>query len=77
MDRIHTHIGSGSDPEIWKKVAEMSLDIVRAFPSVHTLNLGGGFKVARMADESATDLQEIGQPVKELLKNLLQQLIEN
>ena len=46
----------------------MSLDIVRAFPSVHTLNLGGGFKVARMADESATDLQEIGQPVKELFK---------
>jgi diaminopimelate decarboxylase len=68
VDRIHTHIGSGSDPEIWKKVAEMSLDIVRAFPSVHTLNLGGGFKVARMAEESATDLQEIGQPVKELFK---------
>ena len=36
VERIHTHIGSGSDPEIWKKVASMSLDLVRAIPSVHT-----------------------------------------
>ena len=46
----------------------MSLDLVRAFPSVHTLNLGGGFKVARMPDEVATDLQEIGQSVKAIFK---------
>ena len=51
VERIHTHIGSGSDPEVWKKVAGMSLDLVRAFPTVHTLNLGGGFKVARMPNE--------------------------
>jgi len=68
VERIHTHIGSGSDPEVWKKVAGMSLDLVRAFPSVHTLNLGGGFKVARMPDEVATDLQEIGQSVKSTFK---------
>ena len=24
VERIHTHIGSGSDPEVWKKVAAMS-----------------------------------------------------
>ena len=69
VERIHTHIGSGSDPEVWKKVAGMSLDLVRAFPSVHTLNLGGGFKVARMPDEVATDLQEIGQSVKSIFKD--------
>ena len=46
----------------------MSLDLVRAFPSVHTLNLGGGFKVARMPDETATDLQEIGEPVKNIFR---------
>ena len=68
VERIHTHIGSGSDPEIWKKVASMSLDLVRAIPSVHTLNLGGGFKVARMKNEMATDLQEIGHPVKLLFQ---------
>jgi diaminopimelate decarboxylase len=63
--RIHTHIGSGSDPEVWLKVAEMNFDIVRQFPDVVTLNLGGGYKVGRMPDEKSTDLQVIGQPVKE------------
>lgn len=63
--RIHTHIGSGSDPEVWLKVAKMNFDLVRQFPDVVTLNLGGGFKVARMDDEIATDLQVVGHPVKE------------
>ena len=66
VERIHTHIGSGSDPEVWKTVASMTLDIARSFPSVDTINLGGGYKVARMPDEQATDLQEVGTPVKEL-----------
>ena len=73
VDRIHTHIGSGSDPEVWKKVAGMSLDIVRSFPTVKTLNLGGGYKVARMPDEQATDLQEIGQSVKKLFEEFAEQ----
>lgn len=63
--RIHTHIGSGSDPEVWLKVAKMNFDIVRQFPDVTTLNLGGGFKVGRMPEEKSTDLQVVGQPVKE------------
>ena len=69
VDRIHTHIGSGSDPEVWQKVAGMSLDLVREFPTVQSLNLGGGYKVARMPDEHATDLQEIGLPVKKLFED--------
>ena len=40
--RIHTHIGSGSDPAVWQRVSGMSLDLCRKFPDVHTLNLGGG-----------------------------------
>lgn len=73
VERIHTHIGSGSDPEVWKKVASMSLDLVRAFPSVQTLNLGGGYKVARMDNEEATDLSEIGNPVKELFQKFAEE----
>ena len=64
VGRIHTHIGSGSDPEVWKKVSGMSLDIVRQFNDVESLNLGGGFKVARMNSETATNLAAIGTPVK-------------
>tara|TARA_B100001093_G_scaffold137619_1_gene130139 strand:- start:148 stop:1407 length:1260 start_codon:yes stop_codon:yes gene_type:complete len=63
--RIHTHIGSGSDPSVWQKVSNMSLDLVRKFPDVIALNLGGGYKVARMPDEIGTDLQKVGSPVKE------------
>ncbi|MDC1309537.1 diaminopimelate decarboxylase [Opitutales bacterium] len=69
VNRIHTHIGSGSDPEVWQKVAGMSLDIVRKFPTVKSLNLGGGYKVARMPGEQATDLQEIGTPVRKLFED--------
>lgn len=61
--RIHTHIGSGSDPAVWQKISSMSLDMVRLFPDVVALNLGGGYKVARMANEVGTDLQECGAPV--------------
>ncbi len=63
--RIHTHIGSGGDPQVWSQVALMSLEMVRRFPSVTTLDLGGGFKVGRMSSEKTTDLQVVGAPVRE------------
>ena len=65
--RIHTHIGSGSDPLVWQKVAKMSLDTVAQFEDVRILNMGGGYKVARMSDEKSTDLQKIGAPVADLI----------
>lgn len=67
--RVHTHIGSGSDPAVWQKVSELSLNIVRQLPDVTTLNLGGGYKVARMPDEVGTDLQECGAPVAEKFRD--------
>lgn len=64
ITRIHTHIGSGSDPMVWAKVSQMSLDIVKLFPDVTILNLGGGFKIARMDSEVTADLQSVGAEVK-------------
>lgn len=64
IDTLHTHIGSGSDPAVWEKVTKMNLDAVKAFPNVTTLNMGGGFKIARLPEEKTTDLQEIGSKVK-------------
>lgn len=61
IDRLHTHIGSGSDPEVWGRVARMSLEMCARVPTVRTLNLGGGHKVGRVAGEKSTDLQEIGK----------------
>lgn len=67
--RIHTHIGSGSDPAVWTRAASLSLKMAEAFPSVTHFNLGGGYKVARMESESGTDLQVIGPPVADLLRD--------
>lgn len=66
--RLHTHIGSGGDPEIWKHVAVMSLQTAAEFPNVHTFNLGGGFKVARMPGEACADVAAIGEVVRSELE---------
>jgi len=63
VERIHTHIGSGSDPEIWQQVATRSLSFCAIWDTVTTLNLGGGYKVGRNEGEFSTDLQSVGKPV--------------
>lgn len=63
--RVHSHIGSGSDPAVWQRVAGLTLDLVRELPDVQTVNLGGGYKVGRVEGEATTDLQAIGRPVRE------------
>ena len=68
IERIHTHIGSGSDPDIWQNVSILSLNLVREFPNVVSLNLGGGYKVGRMSYEKSTDLQLVAEPVKQAFK---------
>jgi len=60
---IHTHIGSGGDPETWVRVSGMVLDLAKQLPDVATVSLGGGFKIARMPGEPAADLQAIGKRV--------------
>lgn len=65
--RLHSHIGSGSDPAVWQRVAGLNLELVREFPDVTTLDLGGGFKVGRMSTETSTQLQDVGQPIREAL----------
>ncbi|MEA2076868.1 MAG: diaminopimelate decarboxylase [Candidatus Marinimicrobia bacterium] len=64
INALHTHIGSGSDPAVWEKVTKMNLDVVKVFPDVTTLNMGGGFKISRLKHEKTTDLQVIGSRVK-------------
>ncbi len=62
---LHTHIGSGSDPAVWTRVAHLVLEIAGRLPEVTTVSLGGGFKVARVAGEQATDLGAVGSMVRE------------
>src|ERR1051326_7208520 len=62
---LHTHMGSGSDRAVWTRVAGLVLEIVERLPDVTTVSLGGGFKVARVAEEQATDLATVGAAVRE------------
>ncbi len=66
--KIHTHIGSGTDPAVWQRVSKMTLTLAREFPELETVNLGGGFKVARVTGEKTTDLQMVGATVKTLFE---------
>lgn len=69
VERIHTHIGSGSDPAIWQSVATRSLSFCKIWDTVTTLNLGGGYKVGRNPNEKTTDLNEIGAPVADAFRD--------
>jgi diaminopimelate decarboxylase len=64
ITRLHCHIGSGTDPEVWKRVTRMALDLVAKLPDVSVVNLGGGFKVGRMPDEPTVDLADVGAHVR-------------
>lgn len=72
IDRLHTHIGSGTDPEVWKRATRLTLDLAAKLPDVTTVNLGGGFKVGRMPDEPSTDLQDVGGHVRRALEEFAQ-----
>lgn len=73
VERIHTHIGSGSDPGIWQQVASKSLSFCKVWPTVETLNLGGGYKVGRAEGEVTTDLQKIGSPVADAFRQFAEE----
>ena len=68
--RLHTHIGSGGDPEKWQQTAMLSLNSIDRFPDVHTVDLGGGFKVARMPDEQQSDMQVVGEAVCKVFESV-------
>ena len=66
VERVHTHIGSGSDPDVWVKVVAKSLSFCSSFDTIKSINLGGGYKVARNSDngEKNTDLQVVGTAIR-------------
>src|SRR5687768_11375509 len=61
---LHSHIGSGTDPEVWKRVTRMTLDLVGRVPDVKVVNLGGGLKVGRMPNEESVNLEEVAWHVR-------------
>jgi diaminopimelate decarboxylase len=64
ITRLHSHVGSGTDPEIWKRCTRMTLELAAKLPEVRIVNLGGGFKVGRMPEEPTADLADVGAHVR-------------
>lgn len=65
ISQVHCHIGSGGDPEMWRANIDRILAVAEEhFPDATTVNLGGGFKEARMPDETAADIQDLGRTAK-------------
>ena len=62
---IHVHIGSGADSEIWQNNVDLELEIINErFPDAQTVGFGGGVKEARMPDEIAADIMQLGSYAK-------------
>ena len=62
---IHVHIGSGADPLVWQQHIDLELDIIkRYFHDAESVGFGGGIKEARMPDEIAADVEQLGNYAK-------------
>ena len=73
IKRLHMHIGTGSDPQLWSKALQAGLDAAKDFESVDTLNLGGGFKIAYMRGDAKADLTAIGDIAAKMLQGFFDQ----
>ena len=63
IERVHTHIGAGTDPAVWRHAAQITLELTKLFKDVTTVNLGGGFKVARTGEEHGTDIVQVEETI--------------
>lgn len=67
---IHHHVGSGGDPHRWAEIARITLGFLERFPDATRVNLGGGFKVARMPGEKESDLDLAAREAHALLRGI-------
>ena len=68
IDRLHVHIGSGTDPSAWGEAMDDALAIARRMPDVTTLDIGGGFKASRYEGEKEADMPAIAAMFAERLQ---------
>ena len=73
FDLVHVHIGSGGDPAVWQSNIDSELKIIeRYFPDAVTVNFGGGLREARMPDERAANIEQLGNYAKEKIEQFYQ-----
>jgi len=63
---LHIHTGSEiKDVEVFAKGIEVLFEVAQHFPELEVIDLGGGFKVPYQTGEEGTDIEQLGQKVKE------------
>jgi len=68
---LHIHTGSEiQDVEVFAKGIEVLFEIIKYFPELEVIDLGGGFKVPYMQGEKGTDIELLGKKVKEEFDSL-------
>lgn len=66
---LHIHTGSEiKDVSVFVEGLNVLLDLVKKFPDLSVIDLGGGFKVPYKKGEVGTDVQELAKRVKEKIK---------
>ncbi|MDR1630290.1 MAG: diaminopimelate decarboxylase [Oscillospiraceae bacterium] len=74
FNAVHTHIGSGGKPKIWRENIDRELGFVKQyFPDADTVSFGGGLKEARMPDEIAADIEELGLYAKQRVEEFFEE----
>ena len=64
---IHAHSGSGIlDPDNWRSVAVELVSIAKKFPSVQSIDLGGGIGIPEKPGEKPFDLAKLDAMLKEI-----------
>ena len=67
---IHAHSGSGIlDPTNWRSVAAELISVAERFPSVQSIDLGGGFGVPEKPGDKAFDLARLDELLAEIREN--------
>ncbi len=59
VDRLHVHVGSGAESNVWGEVMVQALELAEHMPEVTSLDVGGGYKVHRYGNEKEADLAAI------------------
>jgi diaminopimelate decarboxylase len=63
---LHIHTGSEiKDVEVFAKGIEVLFEAAQYFPELEVIDLGGGFKVPYLPGEEGTDIELLGNKVKE------------
>lgn len=63
---LHIHTGSEiKDVEVFAKGIEVLFEVAKDFPELEVVDLGGGFKVPYKPGEEGTDIERLGEKVRE------------